>query len=445
VKQTVAVIGAGSSGLVAARNFLSHGFEVHIFEKEDDLGGNWNYGKPFARVYRSTHTISSKPGTEYPDFPMPKEYPDYPHHSQILTYLRSYAEHFHLIAHIQFSAEVIRIEPIVENDARTGWVITLKNGHKNRFDLLVIGNGHNWFPKFPEYSGVFTGQSLHSAEYRTPDIFANRRVLVVGGGNSGCDIAVEAAQIADHVWHSTRRGYWYMPKYIFGRPTDQVGDQLLALGLPLWLRRLIATAMHRLLIGSAKKTGLPHPDHRLFETHPIINSLLPYYVGQGDIVPKPDIERFDGTTVHFVDQSSIEVDIIVFATGYLIRFPFIDDRHLSWQNGRPHLYLNVFHPNYDSLFVAGLIQPDSGQFGLVHWQMLAAARFAAAVRDGHSSADALRQHKADPRRQLSGGIRYKESTRHYVEVEHWSYRKLLKDWIKRFPQPTDSVPYTTRD
>lgn len=264
MKQTVAVIGAGSSGLVAARNFLSHGFEVQIFEKEDDLGGNWNYGKPFARVYRSTHTISSKPGTEYPDFPMPKEYPDYPHHSQILAYLRSYAERFRLIAHIQFSSEVIRIEPVVENDARTGWVITLKNGHENRFDLLVIGNGHNWFPKFPECSGVFTGQSLHSAEYRKPDIFANRRVLVVGGGNSGCDIAVEAAQIADHVWHSTRRGYWYMPKYIFGRPTDQVGDQLLALGLPLWLRRLIATAMHRLLIGSPKKTGLPHPDHRLF-------------------------------------------------------------------------------------------------------------------------------------------------------------------------------------
>ena len=436
VKQTVAVIGAGSSGLVAARHFLRHGFEVHVFEREDDLGGNWNYGKPCARVYRSTHTISSKPGTEYPDFPMPQEYPDYPHHSQILAYLRAYAEQFRLIEHIHFSTEVIRVEPITEGDARTGWIITFKNGHVERFDMLVIGNGHHWFPKLPEYRGAFTGKWLHSAEYRTQDIFAGRRVLIVGGGNSGCDIAVEAAQIADRTWHSTRRGYWYIPKYILGRPADQVGDQLLALRLPLWFRRLTATALHRLLVGRPERIGLPHPDHRLFETHPVINSLLPYYVSQGDIIPKPDIERFDGNTVYFIDGSSIEVDMIVFATGYLIRFPFIDNRHLNWQDERPHLYLNIFHPKYDSLFIAGLIQPDSGQFGLVHWQMLAAARFATAVRDGHGSADALRKRKANPHQHLSGGVDYKESTRHYIEVEHWRYRKLLKDWVRQFPLPT---------
>lgn len=437
MKKTVAVIGAGSSGLAAARHFLSHGFDVQIFEREDDLGGNWNYGKPGARVYRSTHTISSKPGTEYPDFPMPDDYPDYPHHTLILAYLRAYAAHFHLTDRIHFSTGVTHVEPVTEGDARTGWAVTLDNGRAEEFDILVIGNGHNWFPKWPKYPGIFTGQSNHSAEYRTPDIFADQRVLVVGGGNSGCDIAVEAAQTASRTWHSTRRGYWYMPKYLLGRPADQVGDQLLALGLPLWFRRLTATVMYRLLIGKPERTGLPRPDHKLFETHPVVNTLLPYYVGQGDIVPKPDIERFDGNTVYFVDQTSIEADIILFATGYLIRFPFIDDRHLNWQDGRPHLYLNIFHPNYDSLFVTGLIQPDSGQFGLVHWQMLAAARFAAAVRDGHNSANGLRQRKANPRQHLGGGIHYKESTRHYVEVEHWSYRQQLKDWVKQLPLPTN--------
>lgn len=194
--------------------------------------------------------------------------------------------------------------------------------------------------------------------------------------------------------------------------------------------------MHRLLVGKPDKTGLPHPDHRFLETHPVINTLLPYYVGQSDITPKPDIERFDGNTVHFVDGSSIEADLVVFATGYLIKFPFIDKRHLNWhgKNGeKPQLYLHVFHPVYDTLFVSGLIQADGGQFGLVHWQMLAAAKFAAAVRDGHAAANVLRQQKAGSLPDLSSGIRYKASTRHYLEVEHWNYRRLLQRCVKQFP------------
>lgn len=432
--QSVAVIGAGSSGLAAARHFLAQGFDVRVFEREDDLGGNWNYGKACSRVYRSTHTISSKPGTEYTDFPMPDDFPDYPHHAQILAYLRAYAEHFKLLEHIHFSTGVAHIEPVHENEKSTRWVLTFKNGDSKTFDLLVIANGHNWHPKWPEYSGTFTGRMLHSAEYRKPDCFADQRVLVVGGGNSGCDIAVEAAQFADRTWHSVRRGYWYMPKYLLGRPADQVGEQLLALRLPLWLRRFAATAMHRLLVGKPENTGLPRPDHRFFETHPVINTLLPYYVGQGDIALKPDIARLDGNTVHFTDGSAIEVDLIVCATGYLIRFPFIDERHLNWRDGRPQLYLHVFHPVYDTLFVAGLIQADGGQFGLVHWQMRAAALFAAAVRDNHPSAAKFRRQKTQSNTDLGNGIQYKASTRHYLEVEHWHYRRLLQHCVKQFPR-----------
>lgn len=431
----VAVIGAGSSGLAAARHFLAHGFVVEVLEREDDLGGNWNYGKPSARVYRSTHTISSKPGTEYPDFPMPADYPDYPHHTEILTYLRAYASHYGLLDHIRFRTPVAQVEPVTEGAAGSAWTVTLEDGTSSAYDLLVVANGHNWFPKWPEYPGRFEGQTLHSADYRTPDVFAGRRVLVVGGGNSGCDIAVEAAQNAQRAWHSTRRGYWYMPKYLLGRPADQVGDRLLALGVPLWFRRSVATAMYRLLVGRPERTGLPRPDHRLFETHPVVNSLLPYYVGQGDVIPKPDVARLDGRTIHFVDGSAIEADLIVYATGYLIRFPFMAERHLNWGEGRPRLYLNVFHPVYDTVFAAGLIQPDSGQFGLVHWQMKAAAAFAAASREGRSEAAHLRARKAEPEDRLGGGIRYQPSTRHHLEVEHWSYRRKLQRWARRLEVP----------
>lgn len=428
----VAVIGAGSSGLAAAKNFREAGFEVQIYEQEDDLGGNWNFGKAAARVYRSTHTISSKPGTEYPDFPMPQHYPDYPHHSQILKYLRDYAERFELLPLIRFQTSVERVAPLEESSARTQWEVTLRGGAHEIFDVLVIANGHHGVPRTPDYPGQFTGESLHSAAYQSPDIFPGKRVLVVGGGNSGCDIVVEAAQFADQAWHSTRRGYWYMPKYLFGRPADQVGDLMLNLRVPLAFRRASATLLHRVLVGSPARTRLPKPDHRLFETHPVVNSLLPYYVGQGDITPVPDIARFEGKRVHLVDGQSIEVDLIVFATGYRLEFPFIDPKHLNSTNGRPGLYLNAFHPHYDTLFVAGMIQPDSGQFGLVHWQTAVAARFAQDAFQGGARGAALRRRKENPNENLGSGIHYKDSPRHTLEVEHSSYQRRLKKWWKQF-------------
>jgi cation diffusion facilitator CzcD-associated flavoprotein CzcO len=178
--RTAAIIGAGSSGLAAAKNFREAGFDVTVFEREDDVGGNWNFGKPTARVYRSTHTISSKPGTEFPDFPMPAAFPDYPHHTQILQYLRDYAKHFDLLPRIRFGAGVTRVEPILEGEARSRWRVSLDTGESGEFDVLVVANGHNWFPKQPEYPGSFTGRMLHSAEYRDPGIFIGQRVLVVG-------------------------------------------------------------------------------------------------------------------------------------------------------------------------------------------------------------------------------------------------------------------------
>ena len=135
-----------------------------------------------------------------------------------------------------------------------------RDGTTRDFDVLVVANGHNWVPKQPDYPGTFTGLALHSAEYRDPAIFTGQRVLVVGGGNSGCDIVVEAAQNAVHAWHSTRRGYWYMPKYLMGTPADQVNDRMLALGVPLWLRRMLAMLGHRMAVGPAgKERGSPRP------------------------------------------------------------------------------------------------------------------------------------------------------------------------------------------
>jgi hypothetical protein len=422
------VVGAGSSGLAAAKNLRDVHLPVEIFEREDDLGGNWNYGKPNSRVYRSTHTISSKRGTQYTDFPMPTHFPDFPHHSQIMQYLRDYAEHFGLTRLIHFGCPVARIEPYRDGLA---WEVALADGRVCRYGAVIIANGHNWSPKWPAYPGSFSGTVLHSAQYKTPDIMAGKRVLVVGAGNSGCDIAVEAAQNAARTFHSTRRGYHYIPKFLLGRPTDHMHDELHRLGLPLAVRRWIIKLIMKISVGSHRRFKLPRPDHKLFETHPIVNSLLVYYLGHGDIVPKPDIKCLEGDMVEFTDGSREAVDLIIYATGYNIVFPFIDNQWLNWHDGRPRLFKNVFHPTFDNLLVAGLIQPDSGQFGLVDWQMKAAALFLRAQRDGAPAANYLRCAKKDWDQDLGAGIRYKDSSRHLVQVEHWSYRKGLEKLVHK--------------
>lgn len=425
------IVGAGSSGLAAAKNLQQAGIPFDCLEREDDVGGNWYYGKPHSSVYRSTHLISSKPLTEYTDFPMPAEYPDYPGHEQVLEYLRSYARAFGLYDAIEFHTTIERITPAGTPSAKCGWDVALADGSLRRYRGVVIANGHNWDPRWPDFPGRFDGTVLHSAQYKTPEVLAGKRVLVVGGGNSGCDIAVESAQHAARTFHSLRRGYHYVPKYLAGRPTDQVNERFLRWRLPLWLRRRVASLIGRVLVGRPENYGLPRPDHRLFETHPIINSQMLYYAGHGLIRPKPDVAELCGQRVRFADGTLEPIDVIVYATGFNITFPFIDRKYLNWRDGRPELYLNIFHPQRDELCVVGLIQPDSGQFGLVDYQAQLIARFLAAIDRDPPAAERFRRRKATSRPDLGRGIRYVNSSRHLLEVEHFSYRQRLRREIRR--------------
>ncbi|PJF22628.1 MAG: monooxygenase [Phototrophicales bacterium] len=426
------VVGAGSSGIAAGRWLKAYGIPFDIIEREDEVGGNWYYGKPNSSVYRSTHLISSKGMTQYLDFPMPDDYPDYPSHEQVCAYLRSYARTHGLYDNIEFNTSV-------ETITRTPdglWDVTLSNGETRRYGGVVIANGHNWDPKFPEYPGTFNGVILHSAEYKTPDVLRDKRVLVVGAGNSGCDIAVESAQNAAKTFHSTRRGYWYVPKYAFGKPADVINELPLKLGLPVWMRRIINGMILKVLVGDLRQYGLRKPDHKLLETHPIINQHLTYYMGHGMIIPKPDVAELCGDSIKFADGSIEPIDVLIYATGFKISFPFIDKQYLNWNGSRPDLYLNAYHPTYDNLFVIGLIQPDSGQFWIVDLQSLLMARFIKAAQANSPAAHEFRRIKATDRPDLGGGIKYLESTRHLVEIEHHSYRKRIKKLLRLFDTVT---------
>ncbi|HYN75039.1 MAG TPA: NAD(P)-binding domain-containing protein [Candidatus Limnocylindria bacterium] len=445
-----AVIGAGAHGLAAVKALREQGIAVQGYEREDDLGGNWNERATNSRVYPSTHLISSKAFTAYPDFPMPDSYPDYPHQRQAHTYFSRYADHFGLREDIRFGTEVVRVEPYVGPDGVTRWDVTTKSGRKTmteRFEGVVIANGHNWNPKMPDYPALddFRAQGgtvLHSADYKGPEVLRDKRVLVVGAGNTGCDLAVESAQQAAQTFHSMRRGYYFNPKFTQGSPSDQVNDRLLLLRVPLPVRRALYKATHAVVIGNYAKLGLRVPDHKFYETHPIVNSLLVYYVGQGDISPRPDIARFEGRTAVFADDTRAEVDLVLLCTGYLVDFGFLDAHaHLNWRDTHPHLFQHIFTPAHDTLAVSGLIQPDSGQWCLAHWQAVTIATFARARRDRPEAAAAffarVGEH-ADAR--FTGGTTYKESSRHYYEVQHQDYLASLEHTINELEGSRPYVP-----
>ncbi len=233
----VCIVGAGASGLVAAKALKARSIPFDCFEMGSDIGGLWRYkndnGKSAA--YASLHINTSRDRMQFSDFPMPRDYPDFPHHSLILKYFEKYVEHFSLRGCITFQTSVQQIEP--RGDGTYDVTVRSQNGTSrcNRYSAVIVANGHHWNPKVPTFPGEFHQQTLHAHDYRTPDSMRDKRVLVVGIGNSGCDIACEVSRVASKTYLSTRRGAHIIPKYIFGKPLDRVVPRWVWQHTPLWL------------------------------------------------------------------------------------------------------------------------------------------------------------------------------------------------------------------
>jgi hypothetical protein len=185
---------------------------------------------------------------------------------------------------------------------------------------------------------------------------SGKRVLVIGGGNSACDIASEAARVASDACISLRRGYWFLPKTLMGYPLVD----LIKGWFPVWAQRIFLRAMLRIVFGKYSHYGLPDPQHKIFEAHPTINSELLYYIKQGAIRPKPDIARFDEKTVHFVDGTSEEFDVVVCATGYHVSFPFLPPGLVPVKGSAAQTYGGCVLPDYKNIYIIGTSQVRYG-------------------------------------------------------------------------------------
>jgi len=359
MKQKVCVIGAGPSGITAIKNLLDEGLAVKAYDYNHDVGGNWIYteNESHSSVFETTHIISSKTMSQYEDFTFDDfeaGIPDYPSHDQLRRYFQAYAAHFGLYEHIQFKTLVKHCERI---DEQTWNVTTECDGIETTeiFSHLVVCNGHHWQPRYPEYPGEFTGELLHSHHFKKADPFKDKRVLVIGGGNSACDVAVETSRVTKKTAISMRRGYRIVPKFLFGKPTDVVANK--NKWLPLKWKYFFSEQLVKLINGPNTLYGLQEPDHKAGGTHPTVNDELLYKLRHGKVDPKVDIDRFEGDTVHFKDGSAAEFDVVIACTGFILAHPFFAKDFLDYSDTEVPLYLKMFHQEYENLHFIGMFQP----------------------------------------------------------------------------------------
>ena len=432
----VCIIGAGSSGITVAQVMHARGIPFDCFEIGSEVGGNWRYDNDnrMSSAYRSLHINTSRQLMEYRAYPMPDDLPDYPSHWQIAAYFDAFVDHFGFRDKITFRTEVVKVVPVPAAEGG-GYDVTLRSRDEagtpsepevRRYENVVVANGHHWDPRWPEPSfpgaETFPGDQLHAHYYKTPEILAGKRVLVLGIGNSACDIAVESSRTADETFLAMRRGAHIVPKFVFGVPTDHLTDSPLARG-PLKVQQLAMAALLRVAQGRVTDYGLPKPDHAVLHAHPTVSDDLLTRLGHGDITVKPNIDRFEGSKVFFEDGSAAEVDTVVYCTGYKVTFPFFDDTVVTAADNHVDLYRRVVDPEHPGLYFVGLIQPLGAIMPLAEAQ----AEWVGDLVAGEGalpSYDEMRAQIARYDEELRR--RYVASKRHTIQVDFHKYRAEIE-------------------
>ncbi len=441
----VCVIGAGSSGIASCQVLNARGIDFDCYEKGSGVGGNWRYGNDngMSSAYESLFINTSRRIMEYATYPMPKSYPIYPHHSQLAAYFDDYVDHFGFRDKIAFRTEVTRVEQAPEG----GWNVTVRavdggDERTERYDDVMVANGHHWDPRWPEpdFPGELDDsvEVTHAHHYRNSKGYEDKNVLVLGFGNSACDIAVETSRVSKMTYLAVRRGAWVVPKYLGSIPTDDVLPSW-AWRLPFPIVRLLVAIGARRATGNQTSFGLPKPDHKILEAHPTVSSDLLPRIGHGRVKVKPNIQRLEGDSVRFVDGSVEKIDRIVYCTGYKISFPFFDHELLDPSgDNRIELYRRVVHPDLPGLWFIALVQPLGAMMPIAELQ----SEWVADVFEGKVALPPRPEMVADiAADQAAMRKRYVASKRHTIQVDYWPYlRQLREERKRRAPAPQSGTP-----
>jgi dimethylaniline monooxygenase (N-oxide forming) len=417
----VCIVGAGTSGLAMCRELRQRDITFDCFEKGSEVGGNWRIDNDngAAAAYHSLCTNVSRRRMQYPSTPMPREFGDFVSQADMARYLAEYADRHGIRDHIRFGVDVVAATPV----ATGGWAITTRSRDgrtvTGTYSALVVANGKDAVPVTPAIPGVFRGRVLHSQAYRSAEPFAAKRVLVVGAGNSGCDIAVEVSRVAAATDITVRRGVHVLPRHLNGSPIDALNGPLMN-RLPWRLMEGMFGTMVRLRRGPYSKWGWPTPDHRILSGTPTVSSTILPAVRSGAVRVRTEPVRFDGSRVHFRDGDVADYDSIVFATGYRLAFPFFDGDvagRLDVEGNRIPLYRHIVPPKIRDLYLIGLVDPHAGHPPVVESQ-------AAWIADALTGRLHVPSGTVDrPQRRLRS--RLPDVTSDSILVDRFGYTRLL--------------------
>ncbi|NXE70169.1 FMO5 monooxygenase, partial [Calcarius ornatus] len=390
----VAIIGGGSSGLCAIKACLQEGLQPVCFERTGDIGGLWRFEENpedgRASIYRSVIINTSKEMMCFSDFPIPEDFPNYMHNSKIMEYFRMYAQHFDLLRHIRFRTSVCRVSKRPDFASSGQWeVVTESEGKQEAavFDAVLVCSGHHTNAHLPlsSFPGIekFKGRYLHSRDYKDAQAFTDKRVVVIGIGNSGSDLAVEISQTAQQVSRIAPVGHCQLCRDTRTKALAQL--LLCASTCCVWQCWLLPIrAARQLRLGP---TPLRDASHQL---------------------PLPSGE---------------DVDAVVFATGYSFSFPFLEDCVKVVENQIP-LYKFMFPPELEkpTLAFIGLIQPLGAIMPISELQ----CRWATRVFKGLNELPLQHDMEADiEQKKEAMAKRYVKSQRHTIQVDYIPYMDEL--------------------
>ena len=419
----VAVIGAGAAGLCSAKYLLARGVEVVVFEIGSVIGGLWVYQNDngLGPAYRSLHLNSEARVTAYQDFPFPDGSPLFPDHVQVRQYLEAYARCFDLVRHIRFHARVLKVQA-----QGSGWRLLVEGAPDEDFDAVVVASGHQGAPMHPAWKDDFDGQYLHSHSYRVPEPFRDKRVLVVGMGNSAVDIASDICVVTRATTISARSPVLVMPRVLFGVPTARVLGKLEKSWMPWPLRRSIRELLTLIVHGRMEQWGFVTPKTR---THPTSHpSLMSHFVWDR-IKARPGIASVRGNVVQFVDGSSDSFDAVIAGTGYAVDLPFLAPELRPLDGHRLGLFLRVVHPRQRGLYFAGMFNVAGG--GNIRMMDDQAQWITALVCGDETLPDESHMHSVMELEQGFLRRHYPGSARYALELDPTFYRKQLQQERKR--------------